>query len=100
LLSDALHFAISINLKLREKPKNAPSFQILMEKDPDVALGLICLASNIKKKVCEVLDSFFPFLKKFDENKTHNMLALMLNPRFKSFHLMFFFIVHDQGVAI
>jgi hypothetical protein len=28
------------------------------------------------------------------------MLALMLNPRFKSFHLVSFFIVHDQGVAI
>jgi hypothetical protein len=69
LLSDALHFAISINLKLREKPKNAPSFQTLMEKDPDVALGLICLASNIKKEVCGVHDSFFSFLKKFDEKK-------------------------------
>jgi hypothetical protein len=75
---------------LREKPKNAPSFQTLMEKDPDVARGLICLASNIKKEVCGVHDSFFSFLKKFDEKKTHNMLALMLNPRFKSFHLVFF----------
>jgi hypothetical protein len=26
LLSDALHFAISMSLKLREKPKNAQSF--------------------------------------------------------------------------
>jgi hypothetical protein len=100
LLSDALHFAISINLKLREQPKNAPSFQTLIEKDPNVALGLICLASNIKTKVCGVLNNFFSFLKKFDEKKTHNMLALMLNPTFKSFHLVSFFIVHDQGVAI
>jgi hypothetical protein len=32
LLNDALHFAISISLKLKE-PKNALSFQILMEED-------------------------------------------------------------------
>jgi hypothetical protein len=69
LLSDALHFSIFINLKLKKKPKNAPSFQTLMEKDPDVALGLICLVSNIKKEVCGVLDSFFSFLKKFDGKK-------------------------------
>jgi hypothetical protein len=50
LLSDALHFAISMNFKLK-KPKNAPSFQTLMEKDFGVALEFICLASNIKKKV-------------------------------------------------
>jgi hypothetical protein len=41
-----------------------------MEKDLDVALGLICLASNIKKVICGVLDSFSSFLKKFDEKKT------------------------------
>jgi hypothetical protein len=81
LLSDALHFAISMTLKLRE-PKNAPSFQTLMEEDSNVAFELICLASNIRKKVCEVLDSFLSFLKNFDERKTHNMLALLLDSRF------------------
>jgi hypothetical protein len=75
LLSDALHFVISTSFKLRE-PKNAPSFQTLIEEDSNVALELICLASNIRKEVCEVLDSFLSFLKKFDERKTHNMLAL------------------------
>jgi hypothetical protein len=33
LLNDALHFTISMSLKLKEEPKNAPSFQTLMEKD-------------------------------------------------------------------
>jgi hypothetical protein len=36
-------------LKLRAKPKNAPFFQTLMEEDSNVALELICLASNIEK---------------------------------------------------
>jgi hypothetical protein len=67
LLSDALHLTISMSLKLKEKPKNAPSFQTLMEEDSSVALELICLASNIRKEVCGVLNNFLSFLKKFCE---------------------------------
>jgi hypothetical protein len=84
-----------VNLKLGEESKNAPSFQTLMEKDFGVALELICLASNIRKEVCGVLDNFLSFLKKISERKTHNMLALMLDPRFKNFHLMSSFIGCD-----
>jgi hypothetical protein len=98
LLSDAFHSTISMSLKLRE-PKNAPSFQTLMEEDSNVAFELICLASNIRKEVCEVLDSFLSFLKKFDERKTHNMLALLLDSRFLNLCLMSSFIGHDQGVT-
>jgi hypothetical protein len=72
-----------------------------MEKGPSVALKLICLASNFFKKVCGVLNSFLSFLNKFDERKhIIYMLALMLDPRLKSLHLVFSFIGHDQGVAI
>ncbi len=60
-----------------------------------MALELICLASNIRKEVCGVLDSLFSFLKKFDERKSHNMLILMLDLRFKSLSLMSSFIGHD-----
>jgi hypothetical protein len=60
-----------------------------------VALELICLASNIRKEVCGLLDSLFSFLKKFDEKKSHNMLILMLDLRFKNLSLMSFFIGHD-----
>jgi hypothetical protein len=65
-----------------------------------VAIELICLAFNIRKKVCVIFNSFLSFLKKFDERKTHNMLALMLDPRFKSLQLIFSFIGHDQGITI
>jgi len=72
-----------------------------MEKGPSVALKLICLASNIRKEVCGVLNSFLSFLKKIDERKhIIYMLALMLDPRFKSLHLVFSFIGRDQGIAI
>jgi hypothetical protein len=40
-----------------------------MEEDFGVILELICLASNIRKEVCGVLDIFLSFLKKFDEKK-------------------------------
>jgi hypothetical protein len=52
LLNDAFHFAILMSLKLIKESINAPSFQTLMEDDFGVALELICLASNIRKKVC------------------------------------------------
>jgi hypothetical protein len=71
-----------MSLKLIKERKNAPSFQTLMEEDFGVALELTSLASNIRKEVCGVSNSFLSFLKKFDERKTHNMLVLMLDSRF------------------
>ncbi len=50
--------------------------------------------------VCGVQDSYLSFLKKFNERKSHNMLVIMLNPRFKSFFLVFLFIGHDQGAIV
>jgi hypothetical protein len=70
LLSDALHSTISISLKLKKKLENAPFFQTLMEEDFSVALESICLASNTRKKVCGVLNSFGFVLEEFDE-KNH-----------------------------
>jgi len=61
------YFTISITLNLKINPKNAPSFQTRMEKDYNVALELICLASNIKKYICIVLDYFLSFFKKYQK---------------------------------
>jgi hypothetical protein len=63
------HSAISMNLKLKEEPKNARSFQPLMEEDSSAALELICLVFNIRKKVCGVLYSFISFLKNLMKEK-------------------------------
>jgi hypothetical protein len=35
--------------------------------------------SNIKKEMCDVLDSFLSFLKKIEERKTYNIFLLMLD---------------------
>ncbi len=96
LLSDALHWWA---WNWKKKPKNTSSFQTLMEEDFGVALELICLASNIRKEVCGVLDNLFFFLKRFNERKAHNVLVLMLDPKLKSLRLVFSSIGRDQGVT-
>jgi hypothetical protein len=71
-----------------------------MEEASIVVDELASFASNIRKKVCVVLESFLSFLKKIEEKKAHNMFSLMLDPKFKSFHLMSSFIGREQGVSI
>jgi hypothetical protein len=46
---------------------------------------------NMKKVVFGVIDSFLSILTKYDERKTHNMLSLMLNLKFKKFEFYFIF---------
>jgi len=46
------------------------------------------------------LDSFITFLKKYEERKAHNMFSLMLDPRFKTFCIVFSLIGREQGKAI
>jgi hypothetical protein len=71
-----------------------------MEEDFNVAFELICLASNIRKEVCGVINSFLSFLKKFDKRKIHYMLALTLDTRLKILRLVSSFIGRDQGITI
>jgi hypothetical protein len=67
LLNDVLHFAISMSLKLKEENKIIPSFESLMEDDSIIYGELSLLASNIKRDVINVLDSFLSFLKKYEK---------------------------------
>jgi hypothetical protein len=71
-----------------------------MEEEFVVALELGFLASNIKKKVCDVLNKFLFFLRNFEEKKIHNMLYLMLDPRFKKLCSMSSFIGLEFSRAI
>jgi hypothetical protein len=58
------------------------------------------LASNIKKEIIQVLDSFLSFFRKYEKRKAHNMLSLMLDPRFKILCLVSLLIGHEQGKTI
>jgi hypothetical protein len=99
-LNDALHFAISTSLKLREEYQVLPSFENLMDVDSIVSDELSLLASNIRREVINVLDSFLSFLKIYDKRKAHNMISLMLDPRYKSFHITSSFVGREQNVAL
>jgi len=66
LLSDALNFVVSMNLKFNNEIDSAP-FDNLMEKDANVVFEISCLVSNMKKEVVEVLDSFISLFKKYEE---------------------------------
>ncbi len=85
--SYALHFAITMCLKLKEKFKISPTLVTLIYDDYGVIIEFFLLASNMKREVLRVLESFISYPRKYDAIKTHN-LFLMLEHRFKSFCLI------------
>jgi hypothetical protein len=89
-----------MNFKLKEESRISFNLQDLIDDDSIVAQKLSLLASNIRKEVCGVLDSFLSFFKKYKGNKTHNMLSLMLDPRFKSLRLVSSLIGQKQAISI
>jgi hypothetical protein len=100
LLSDVLHFAISMKLKFKEENEVVPSFESVMDDNSVVNDELFLLASNIKREVINVLDSFLSFLKVYDKRKAHNMISFVLDPRYKSLHIISSFVGKEQGVAL
>ncbi len=58
------------------------------------------LASNIKEDVVGILNSLLTFLRTHEEEKTYNIPSLMLDPRFKGFHLVSSYVGHEQGAFI
>jgi hypothetical protein len=73
-----------------------PSFENLMEDESSFANEWILLSSNIKKKVYGVLKFSLSFLTKHEEKKTHNMISLMLDPRFKNLCVISSFVEKDH----
>ncbi len=63
----------------------------LIIDDFDLIIELETFVKTIKE-VITVIDFFLPFLTWYDERRVHNMIALKLDPRFKSLKLNFSFI--------
>ncbi len=76
-----------MSLKFKDEIDSA-TFDNLIKEDENVVYELSCLVSNIKKKVIGVLDFFSFLLKRIWRKKSYNMLSLMLNLKFKTFHLV------------
>jgi hypothetical protein len=63
----------------------------MITDDFGIVFELSLFASNIKKEVWGVLDFFLSFSLKYEKRKVHNMLTLMLGPRFKNFRFILFY---------
>jgi len=100
LFSNVLHVEITMALKLKKEFKMTPFMVNLIEDGMAMVLELFMFAFNTRKQVCAILDCFLSFLKKYENKKTHNMLILMLNPRFESFKLVASFISWEQIVSM
>ncbi len=88
-----------MSLKFKDEIDFA-TFDNLMEENGNVVYELSCLTSNIMKEVVQVLNFFLSFLRKYEEKKAHNMGPLMLDPRFKTFHLVSSIIGCEKGKTI
>jgi hypothetical protein len=95
LLTDALHSTISMSLKLRGKNQVLPSFESLMDDDSIISDELPLLASTIRREVINVLGFFLSLLNVYDKKKTHNMISLMLNPKYKSLCIVSSFVERE-----
>lgn len=85
LFFNALHIIITTTLKLKEEFRISTS--TLMDDDYVIALEFSFFTFNIQKK-SGVLDRFLSFCKKFEKNKTHTMLSLMLDLKSKDLWLV------------
>jgi hypothetical protein len=65
----------------------------------ELLLSYICLLPISRRKFVVFWNSFL-LKKRYEERKFHNVLCLMLNPRFNIFHLVSSFIGCEEGVNI
>ncbi len=71
-----------------------------MEDDSIISNELSLLAINITREVINMLDSFLPFLNKYENRKAHSMIFLMLDPKFKSPHKMSSFVGRSKVLLL
>jgi len=86
--------------KAKDEMHLKPSFESFMDDGIGLYLKLATFASNIKSKVFRVLDYFLSFLRTYEKKKTHNMLSLMFDHRFKTFRLVSSYVGEKQRMSI
>jgi myosin-crossreactive antigen len=89
-----------MSLKLREENQIFPLVESLMNDDSVVSDELFLLASNIKREVINVFNIFLSFLRVYDKRKAHNMISLMLDPKYKNLCIVSSFVGKEQGVVL
>jgi hypothetical protein len=84
-------------LKCKEYIPNPLTQFNLIDDDYGIAFELSLFITNIKKEICDVLESFPSFSRTYKKKKTHNMLCLILDPKLKSLHLVFLLLAVKKG---
>ncbi len=70
---------------------------VLAHDDSYLNIELGVFSKNMKKEVIGVIEFFLYFLTRYNEKKTHNMSALMLDSNFKILKLNFLLLVLNWG---
>jgi hypothetical protein len=76
-------------LKWREEVTNALAQVNLINDDFGMAFELFLFVINIKKEVCDVLESLCFLKRRYKKKKSHNMLFLMLDPKLQNLCLIY-----------
>jgi hypothetical protein len=100
LLFDVLNATITMSFKFKEEFWISFNLEDLFYDNHIVALELSLLASNNRREVCGVWNGFLSFFKKYETNKSHNILSFMSNPRFKSLRLVSSLNSQEHDVSI
>jgi hypothetical protein len=58
------------------------------------------LNKNMQHGVVKVIKPFLEFLKAFDSQQVRNMLALMMDPHFKSLRIVENFVGHGNAIHL
>jgi hypothetical protein len=82
---------------VKEEITNPPTLVNLITNDYNIVFELFLFATNIKKEVCGVLESFFYFLSRYEKTNYHNMICLTL---YLKIFIQYFFVGHEEGVNI
>jgi hypothetical protein len=80
LLFDALQSTITTCLKFKEEIINSSAPVNLINDDSKIAFELSLFASNIKREVCGVLDSFLSFFLNFEKKKSSQHVVFDVRP--------------------
>jgi hypothetical protein len=67
LLTYASHSTLTMSFKLNKEVKTSPSTNNLMEDDSRLVIELALFSSNIKQKVCVVLDYIISFFTNYEK---------------------------------
>jgi len=84
-----MHYNLT-HLNFKEETMNPLLKVNLINNDSRFALELALLVFNIKKKVCDVLESFLK-KNKYEERNVHNKFSLTLNLSFENLCPIFFY---------